>query len=468
MSNLTQQNKPSPTVSLPPIEMVSLPPSDTRQVDRAWNAVENGKLYISERTKSQNAVRAANRELIKVTRGWNPKADSVSSQVIERVQNEAKVRYPQEFGREKTDGIIGNKTAAMIKRLAADGVIIDLSTPGSKLAAQVPPVPGSAELKLPDTASRPQPDLNKGMCDKETPDMGSKTNYLSLRDVENYTDLQGLTGKSTSLDDRFVVEQYAQDLFGQGKYNVKIIQRAAGLPATGIADERTRQALENFHKRMIQDPIKAVANGLAYVKPGCSDRTQSAARYLLRNVKGFSNESVQGDNLFSEIARFQKENKLTVDGIIGSQTMKALLEQSKGNGRNPLPPKELAALIDTAKQIRNDEFFAAGYLGLEFDNSDPLFPRETTVLQQMMHALGMGPYGERGVFTTTMREDVSRIQKHNLDMVFDPKLCFPRQKDDILGLSGVVDQKTFDLLIAELEKRQRLHKQYSSLSLSMF
>jgi peptidoglycan hydrolase-like protein with peptidoglycan-binding domain len=123
-------------------------------------------------------------------------------------------------------------------------------------------------------------------------------------------------------------------------------------------------------KKKMQNPSAAITSGAEVTKLNSMLR----AKGLLTSGTG-SDQGVFGDKTREAVMKFQQEKGLTVDGIVGSNTMAALKE----GGSSPAGKSETMRLGSTGKPVLHlkNMLRAGGYLkALSFGGSDE-FDKET-------------------------------------------------------------------------------------------
>lgn len=127
--------------------------------------------------------------------------------------------------------------------------------------------------------------------------------------------------------------------FGSGTTSaVKAFQEKNGLAATGMADPATQHLLyegqpKNTRGRATKVMTLAPIPGLT-IRPGNRGDAVAALQTILTNLKYYKGkvDGIYGPGSQNAVKAFQKDNKLSSDGIVGAKTFQALEKAQQGSG----------------------------------------------------------------------------------------------------------------------------------------
>ena len=203
--------------------------------------------------------------------------------------------------------------------------------------------------------------------------------------------------------------------FGSGTKNAVIqFQRANGLTADGLAGTKTQTLLY----AQVNNGISGVSSSSGSSSSGTSSGTSGFTRTLRKGYTGAdviavqqklkelgfysgSVDGVYGTGSIAAVKKFQQQNGLTADGLVGSRTYAALMSASTGSSSNSGSDNSSSSSDSTSGQDYAEGTLSYGSSGTEVKK-----------MQQALKALGYNVSAD-GSYGALTQMAVTQFQKRN-------------------------------------------------------
>ncbi|WP_404332336.1 peptidoglycan-binding protein [Mesobacillus maritimus] len=306
------------------------------EVEWLYNQVKvNTPVIITSSSKSFHSIAAANG--YKVSGGDAvPVTTTPTSTVLKKGMKGAEVRKLQQdltnkgYSTKGIDGIFGSNTEAAVKKfqkannIKADGVVGESTKKALGMKTSVAKTPAKKETvgkAVPVDTTVSSTPLKKGMRSAEV----KKLQQVLSNKGYSTKGIDGIFGSNTEAA-------------------VKKFQKANNIKADGVVGESTKKALgmktsapkttakkstatSKVTKQTAAKPVPVETTfSSTLLKKGMKGAEVKKLQQVLTN-KGYSTKGIDGvfgSNTEAAVKKFQKSNKLKVDGVVGPATKKAL------------------------------------------------------------------------------------------------------------------------------------------------
>lgn len=203
--------------------------------------------------------------------------------------------------------------------------------------------------------------------------------------------------------------------FGSGTKNAVIqFQRANGLTADGLAGTKTQTLLYAQVNNGISGGTSSSGSSSSGTSSGTSGFTRTlrkgytgadviAVQQKLKELGFYSGsvDGVYGTGSIAAVKKFQQQNGLTADGLVGSRTYAALMSASTGSSSNSGSDNSSSSSDSTSGQDYAEGTLSYGSSGTEVKK-----------MQQALKALGYNVSAD-GSYGALTQMAITQFQKHN-------------------------------------------------------